>query len=237
VLGRFLEYSLATPDIRASFEFYAKLGFTQAQVGETWSHPYAVVTDGRIHLGLHQADLPAPSLTFVRPDLLRHLPALESAGVQFDYRCLGNDVFNEVGWFDPAGHAVRLIEARTFSPVKHSRSAWSRCGYFVEVALPAADLERAKKYWETFGFVGMDEPDDLLPHVACTSDHIELGFYDPAELRRPALRFEVEDLRATVASLGGDGLATSNALPALNRNAAAVFAAPEGTLLLLTAAP
>ena len=51
VLGRFLEYSLATPDIRASLDFYTKLGFSQAEVGEAWPHPYAVVTDGRICLG------------------------------------------------------------------------------------------------------------------------------------------------------------------------------------------
>ena len=58
MLGRFLEYSIATPDIRASLEFYAKLGFSQAEVGEAWPHPYAVVTDGRICLGLHQHSRP-----------------------------------------------------------------------------------------------------------------------------------------------------------------------------------
>ena len=63
MLGRFLEYSVATPDVAASLEFYIKLGFSPAEVGEAWPHPYAVVTDGRIHLGLHQHPLPAPSLT------------------------------------------------------------------------------------------------------------------------------------------------------------------------------
>ncbi len=51
MLGRFLEFSLATPDIQASLDFYTKLGFSQAEVGEAWLHPYAVVTDGRICLG------------------------------------------------------------------------------------------------------------------------------------------------------------------------------------------
>ncbi len=76
MLGRFLEYSIATPDIRASLEFYAELGFSQAQVGEAWPHPYAVVTDGRICLGLHQAFGPAPAITFVKPD---SAPAFERA--------------------------------------------------------------------------------------------------------------------------------------------------------------
>jgi hypothetical protein len=38
-LGRFLEISIATPVIRESLEFYESLGFVQAGVGETWSHP------------------------------------------------------------------------------------------------------------------------------------------------------------------------------------------------------
>ena len=73
MLGRFLEFSIATPDIRASLEFYGKLGFSQAQVGEAWAHPYAVVTDGRVCLGLHEELIPAPSLTFVKPNLLKYL--------------------------------------------------------------------------------------------------------------------------------------------------------------------
>ncbi len=77
MLGRFLEASLATPDIQASLDFYVKLGFSQAEVGDAWPHPYAVVTDGRICLGLHQAAVPALSLTFVKPDLLKHLQRLE----------------------------------------------------------------------------------------------------------------------------------------------------------------
>ena len=60
MLGRFLEFSVATPDIRASLDFYTDLGFSSAEVGDAWPHPYAVVTDGRICLGLHQQALLAP---------------------------------------------------------------------------------------------------------------------------------------------------------------------------------
>src|SRR6266850_6277601 len=131
MLGKFLELSLATPDIQASLDFYTRLGFSQAQVGEAWPHPYAVVTDGRICLGLHQATIPAPSMTFVKPDLLRHLQMLEALGVEFEFLRLGNDVFNELGWLDPSGQRVRLIEARTFSPSKRAGTDTSQCGYFL----------------------------------------------------------------------------------------------------------
>jgi len=235
VLGRFLEFSLATPDIQASLDFYTRLGFSQAEVGEAWLHPYAVVTDGRICLGLHQQAIPAPSLTFIRPDLLKHLDELERRGVEFEFRHLGNDVFNEVGWFDPSGQLVRLVEARTFSPSKRRATDTSRCGYFLEIALPSPDRELAKKYWEEFGFVGMDEMDDSVPHISCTSDFIDLGLYLPADLRRTTLRFEVDDVGGTLGSLAEIDIVPNGELPpALRSVPAAVLAAPEGTPILLT---
>jgi len=238
VLGRFLEFSLATPDIRASLDFYTRLGFSQAEVGEAWPHPYAVVTDGRICLGLHQAAIPAPSLTFVKPGLLKHLAALEELGLEFEFRHLGNDVFNEVGWLDPTGQLVRLIEARTFSPSKRIVTDTSRCGYFLEIALPTANLESSKAYWERFGFVGMNEPDDRLPHVSCTSDYIDVGLYDPVHMRRSTLRFEVDDVAGTLARLADIGISAAGEIPApLRQMPAAVLLAPEGTPILLSSVP
>jgi catechol 2,3-dioxygenase-like lactoylglutathione lyase family enzyme len=228
VLGRFLEYSIPTQDIRASLEFYGKLGFSQAEVGETWTHPYAVVTDGRLYLGLHQEPGASAALTFVKPDVLHELGALESRGVKFEFRRLGNDVFNELGWLDPSGHLIRLIEARTFSPVK--RAGKSLCGYFLEIALPAPDRELAKQYWEQFGFVGLDEPDGALPHVACTSDSIDIGLYEPAQLRLPTLVFDTDDVSEAKKRLADAGIEASRAAPA---RPAVLLAAPEGTSILL----
>jgi catechol 2,3-dioxygenase-like lactoylglutathione lyase family enzyme len=236
VLGRFLEYSISTPDIRASLEFYGKLGFTAAEVGEAWRHPYAVVTDGRICLGLHEEFMPAPSLTFVKPDLLRHLAALEEVAPLFEFRHLGNDVFNEVGWLDPSDHLVRLIEARTFSPSKRLPTDTSLCGYFLEIALPAADPGAAKEFWEGFGFVGIDEPEPPMPHVSCTSDSITLGLYDPAHLRQPALLFDSGDIAGALGRLAEAGLTPNGQVPAPLRGLpAAMLTAPEGTLILLLA--
>jgi len=236
VLGRFLEYSIAVPDIGASLEFYTKLGFSQAEVGEAWPHPYAVVTDGRIHLGLHQHPLPAPSLTFVKQDLLRHLAVLESHGVDFEFCRLGNDVFNELGWLDPSGHLVRLVEARTFSPTKRAATDLSACGYFLEVALPTPGIGEAKAFWEKFGFVGLDETSAALPHVSCTSDSIDIGLYGSAHLLAPTLVFDVGDLGGALARLAAAGIEPAGKPPApLRQRPAAVLAAPEGTPILLMA--
>jgi catechol 2,3-dioxygenase-like lactoylglutathione lyase family enzyme len=237
VLGRFLELSLATPDIRASLDFYTRLGFSQAEVGEAWPHPYAVVTDGRIHLGLHQQAMPASSLTFVKPELLKHLAHFESLGLDFEFRHLGNDVFNEVGWLDPSGQLIRLVEARTYSPIKRGGTETSRCGYFTEIAVPATSLQASKAYWEQFGFVGMDEMEDRLPHISCTSDYIDLGLYEPGHFHRSTLRFEVDDVGVALARLAEVGIASSGTLPLpLRQIPAAALVAPEGTPILLSCA-
>jgi catechol 2,3-dioxygenase-like lactoylglutathione lyase family enzyme len=234
VLGRFLELSLATPDIQASLDFYVRLGFSQAEAGDAWPHPYAVVTDGRIHLGLHQAQISATSMTFVKPDLLKQLDTFENLGVEFEFRRLGNDVFNEVGWFDPSGHLIRLIEARTFSPSKRRVTETSLCGYFLEIALPTPDKEGSKNYWEQFGFVGIEEMDDRLPHISCTSDTVDVGLYEPAHLRRCTLRFEVDDVGATLARLSHLGLAPNGEIPSpLRQLPAAMLMTPEGAQILL----
>jgi catechol 2,3-dioxygenase-like lactoylglutathione lyase family enzyme len=235
LLGRFLEFSLFTPDIQASLNFYGKLGFSEAHVGETWAHPYGVVTDGRISLGLHQQGLAEPTLTFVKPELLKHLEVLESRGVEFEYRRLGNDIFNEVAWKDPDGQMLRLIEARTFSPSKRSAIETSQCGYFTEIALPCADFAIGRNYWENLGFVAMDELDDRLPHVSCTSDFIDLGLYPPGPLRRAGLRFEVEDMDAALTALHALGISPIRDAAA-RATRSAVLIAPEGTPILIAAA-
>ena len=61
LLGHFHEISVAVDDVRASVEFYERLGFSQATTTDTYSHPYGVLTDGRLFLGLHQrAGFPPP---------------------------------------------------------------------------------------------------------------------------------------------------------------------------------
>ena len=237
MLGRFLELSILAPDIQASLDFYGNLGFSQAEVGEAWAHPYAVLTDGRICLGLHQQSAFAPSTTFVLPGLLQHLDGFAQLVQRFEFRRLGNDVFNEIGWLDPSGHLIRLVEARTFSPSKRKAADMSLCGYFREIGLPTSSQDTAKAHWEQFGFVGIDEPDSMLPHISCTSDTIDIGLYEPAHLAGPTLIFEVDDFDAASSRLAANGVEPDGRLPApLRGMPAAVLTAPEGTSILIAAA-
>jgi catechol 2,3-dioxygenase-like lactoylglutathione lyase family enzyme len=234
VLGRFLEISVHAPNVLESLEFYQKLGFTQAEAGETWSHPYAVVTDGRLFIGLHQYDFESPSLTFVKPDLWRHVEALEGLGIEFAFRKLGNDVFNEAGFLDPDQVMVTLLEARTFSPPMRESSETSWCGYFSEIGIPTRDPDRSKDFWERLGFVATDEQSAPFRRISLTSDFLDLGLYATRDLRKPVLSFVDPEMPSRLSHIEKLGIERSQRLPAVfdpERNA--MLVAPEGTNLLL----
>jgi catechol 2,3-dioxygenase-like lactoylglutathione lyase family enzyme len=236
VLGNFLEFSLRTADIRRSLEFWRELGFSEAPVGEARTTPYAVLTDGRLCIGLHDRELAMPTLSFVHPNLLAHADALERAHIELDYRHLADNEFNEIGCHDPAGHAIAILEARTFSPVKRKVTETSLCGYFTEIGLPAPALETSKIFWERAGFVGMDEPESRLPHISCTSDYVDVGLYEPALLPAPTLFFETPDLPAALAALAHKGIEHVAAPAPFAVDEAAAIRTPEGTRILLLAA-
>jgi hypothetical protein len=234
MLGRFLELTLRAPHILDSWQFYQRLGFTPATVGEAWPHGYAVLTDGRIAIGLHDADVPHPALTFVRPDLLRHLPVLEETGVAFESRVLAEDRFNEATFRAPGGQLVRLLEARTYSPP--ARPAPSALGWFEEYAVPVTDLDPARVWWERLGFVAAAGSEAPWPRLALTSDTLDVGLHRTGELAAPTLLFECDDLVAVRERLAAAGIEPEPRLPQrLDPGAALLVEAPEGTRLLVTA--
>lgn len=237
MIGRFHEISVHAPEVLASLAFYERLGFTQATAGEAWPYPYAVVSDGRLSIGLHGRPLTqSPLLAFVLPDLLHRLEALEVRGVEILERRLGYDVFNEAS-FETAGQRVRLLEARTHSPVSREPGETSRLGWFEEYVLPVADVQRAAQSWEMLGFVPAEESDDPYPHVALTSDSLNVALLRSGIFARQALMFAEADMPERIARLADEGFTLAPRVPGnLDPARNALLVAPEGTQLLLTTA-
>jgi catechol 2,3-dioxygenase-like lactoylglutathione lyase family enzyme len=234
VLGHFHEISLETADIRASVEFYEQLGFSQATTTDTWSHPYGVLTDGRLFLGLHQRRLPSPSLTFVHPGVAELVPELEARGILLTRCEIGAEIFNQIGFRDPFGQAISVLEARTYSPVTRRPSDMSLCGYFEEVSMPVANFDTAKTFWEPLGFVATDEEDLPYVHLPLTSDHVNIAFHRPRTLDRPMLVFSDDNMPLRIARLRELNLRFSEELPrGLDAHANALLESPEGTPILL----
>lgn len=234
MIGRFHEISIRTDDIRASVEFYERLGFTQATTTDTWTHPYGVLTDGRIFIGLHQARFASPALTFVHEGVAAFASSLEFLGIELDTRHTGDEIFNELGFHDPDGQAVRVLEARTYSPVTRRPEATSLCGYFIEYSMPTADFEKAREFWEPMGFVATEEPDAPYAHLPLTSDHLDIAFHRPHTLDRPMLVFRDPDMRTRLNRIRTLGVRETGELPrGLPAAANALLESPEGTPLLL----
>jgi catechol 2,3-dioxygenase-like lactoylglutathione lyase family enzyme len=237
MIGRFLEISVHAPDVLASLEFYERLGFSQASAGEAWPYPYAVVTDGRLAIGLHQRELQqSPQPSFVLPDLYEHLGALEERGIEIIDRRLGSDVFNEATFATPGGQLVRLLEARTYSPFQRAPGDTSRLGWFEEFMVPVADVKAAELFWERLGFVPAEESEEPFPHIGLTSDSLDVALVAKGALTRPALLFTDPAMPARIQALTDRGVEFARLPGKLDPSQHALLIAPEGTQLLLTTA-
>lgn len=232
--GRFHELSLATEDIRASVEFYERLGFSQAATADTYTHPYGVLTDGRLYLGLHHRHAPSPTLTFVRAGLARCLDEFAARAIELTLCRVGEDEFNEIGFEGPSGEAVRVIEARTYSPTERSPAETSLCGDFAEVSFPATDFAAAQAFFEPLGFVATEEVESPYVHLPLTSDHLDLAFHRPRTFDTPLIVFRAPDMQERIERLGTLGFDVDHAMPrGVSRSANALLVSPEGTHLLL----
>lgn len=237
MFGRFLEIGVATADITASVLFYERLGLTQLITSDAWPHRYGVLSDSRLHLGLHEREMPSPTLTFVLPDLARSLTRLRAAQFEPEVSSFGEDSLHQVWLRDPAGHSATLLEARTYSPAPPGIDVQSKCGYFSHLSLPEQDLDAAREFWERAGFVALGEEDQPFPHLPLTSDHLDLAFHQRRTFDAPLLVFESADIASTLALLRQLGIPLSTELPrGLDRKRHGLIESPEGTLLLLVPA-
>jgi hypothetical protein len=235
-LGRFLEFSVATPQILDAWQFYQRLGFAPGSSADIWPHHYAALSDARLALGLHGLPAAAPTLSYVLPDLAGRLSALEAVGVEFERRIIAVDSFNEAEFCDPDGHRVRLLEARTFSAPQSA--ATSALGWFEEVALPVAELGRARAFWEALGFVTVGEGQAPWPYLSLTSDTLGLGLYQTRELEAPTLMFSGDDPATVRARLAAADVEPDPRLPSsLDPATHLLVVAPDATRLLLMPTP
>lgn len=151
MLGRFLEISVSCSDVLAAMNDFIELGFREIPVGDVWSHPYAVVSDGTLNIGLHRYDFDSPSLTFVQADLDQWIGAYRMLGIDLAFEKLSSESFNELGFVDPGGQMVTVLESRTFSPPPFDDVNTSMFGQFKALELPTNDVDVSRPYWQKIG--------------------------------------------------------------------------------------
>lgn len=230
MLGQFLEFSVRTPAILDSLAFYKLIGFRELEIGEVWSHKYAVVSDGELCIGLHDRDFNAPALTFVLQNLAREARSMTDHGFSFDYLKIDEDEFNELGFADPDGHAVSMIEARTFTPADED-SDNSLCGRWFELSLPAKDALRAGRFWAPLAPELHRMREEPTTHMRFNAGGISLGLSESIALSGPSLCFRCDNREAVWIALAKHGFEHQE-YPGYE-GAFMVLTAPEGTMLYL----
>jgi hypothetical protein len=227
-LGRYLEFSVRTREILSSLGFYKSLGFTELEIGDVYSHKYAVVTDGELCIGLHDRKFDAPAISYVQQDLARHARSMTDHGFEFSFLQLGEDAFNELGLADRDGHNIRMLEARTFM-AGDEFSNDSVCGNWFELSLPARDVVNSALFWATVAPVVLRVREEPTTHMRFDAGGFPLGLSESIALAAPSLCFRCHDRDALFAAIEKHVLKHKK-FPGYE-GAFVAITAPEGTTL------
>ena len=229
-IGRFLEFSVQTPDILESLHFYKMLGFTELESSDVLSHKYAVVSDGELSIGLHDKDISSPAISFVQQDLAKHARSMTDHGFDFDYLHLDEDVFNELSFRDRDGHAVRMVEARTFNVTADAEHD-SACGRWFELSLPVKDTVGAAQFWAPVAQTLLQMREEPTMHMRFDATRVPLGLSESIALKAPSLCFRNADRKGLMALLEQRGFDVEK-YPGYE-GAFVAIKAPEGTTLFV----
>lgn len=227
-IGHFLEISVRTTDILESLHFYKTLGFAELEIGDVWSHKYAVVSDGELNIGLHEREFDAPAITFVHPDLAKHARSMTDHGFNFSFMQLDEDAFNEIGFADRDGHMVTMLEARTFH-ASNDVDRDSLCGSWIELTLPVRDALRAAQFWAPIAPTMLDMREEPTTHMRFDAGGAPLGLSESIAVKAPSLSFKCPDRHGLMGLLEQNGMDFEK-FPGFE-GAFVAINAPEGTVL------
>ena len=204
MLENFLEIGIEAGDIGETFEELRSLGFSFVSAGDIRTYGYAVLSDGDICIALHDCELGGPWLSFVRPDLESYVRALRRREIDLEIARLGEQEFHEVGFRDPNGQLVTLVEARTFSPLAAEETAASVCGTFLEYSVATGSIEESASFWHGLGFATVAEGSEPHPwrRIACAG--ISIGLHESMRFR-PGLAYSAPQIDARVDYLRAKG--------------------------------
>ncbi len=204
MLGRFLEFSVGAPPTAATLADYAALGLVDTRAPEVPGGAYAVLSDGHVRVGLHDAEVEGPAPTFVRPDLKDHVRPLRRAGVEFESLDLAPEAFHRAAFRDPDGLLVLLVEARGAPMPPEAAGLVAVCGDLLELSVAAASLERAAAFWQRLGLAAEARGGSPHPYVRLAGHGLTLGLHETMRFRA-ALTFRARDLTARAAYLEAKG--------------------------------
>ncbi len=230
MLGRFLEIALVTDRPLSAWESFQQLGFAPAGTGDIWSHDYGVVCCAGLSLGWHAAGKEPLSLYTVRPNVIALERELEELGVEIESAQLGPDVFNQLLLREPSGMALRVLEARSFTPPAEVPGR-TLLGRFEALSLPL-DLDTATTFWSGLGYAARET---TLPWAGIEIDGMPVAYHAPDAFPQPLLVFNRDGQDMELEPLLACGLERGRSLPSLSGADHQMLRSPGEIGLLLLA--
>jgi hypothetical protein len=237
MLGSFLEIGIGARNIGATYDELQSLGFAPVTPGDMRGNGYAVVSDGDAYFGLYAGDKEAAALTFVRPDLTSYVHALRRRAIEIEFATLGEQDFHELGFIDPDGQRITLVEARTFSPIVADRTASSTCGKFLEFSVAVRSLAASQAFWLGLGCDVAAEGDEPHPWCRVAAAGLAIGLHQVAAFEAGPC-FQATQLDARIEFLRAKGFSVERRAPqTVNGQRCAMISTGASTPFYLVADP
>lgn len=213
-LGHRVEMSLSVADLATSLAFYEKLGLEPVDGGET-PYPWATLSDGTLHLGLHQQTFASPTITyFFTSDgsgpvhFLKKLGiAVESVreyGLRLSYE---NDLIVSAEFEAYGGQQIVLANKFMRAVNKMpKRKFLARYGKSIELSLPTADVPTAVAYWQQLGFEPVASSHTPYTWTVVSDGQIRLGLHQTTKFTKPTITYFSADIPGRLDNLQQQGV-------------------------------
>ena len=190
---RFLEYSVPVENVLHSLEFFQTLGFTSLLTNDIRSYPYAVITDGRCYLGLHERNeftqhSQEPRFCFVHEEIAPIVRYLNDRRYQLINSQLDEDEFQQTLFHGPNNAVINLLAARSFSLPAKDDCKDSLLGHFSGFVMPTSNLEASSQFWEGLELLVMPTLDEQA--VSVSANRLNMLLVENSTHRLPGLLFE-----------------------------------------------
>jgi len=232
---RFLELSIACDEVLPCMGLFQQLGFQSLPTNEIWDYPYAVMSDGRCFIGLHdKAHFEKISensrFSFACEDISNAQRFLNDKSHYLAYSDLDSDDTAQNALFiSPSGIGAHFIAARPFSPP--SEKTDSTLGYFRGYLFPKSHEEESLSFWEDIGLLAMHDEDSKYIQLSTNNFNAVVSDFD--QLKELALLFEHPEPESIFPHLARYGMGINMPENGLAMNGVFSITAPNGIELIV----